>query len=176
MRVFIAVDFDNKTKDKLFEAQSKLKEISLKGRFAPRDNFHLTLVFIGEVQKERIEDAISVMKGIETKPFEITLEGMGSFKNGKRNVFWLRVKNNIELESLQKRLYDSLAERGFELQKRKFAPHITLARDVTNKDSREIFFAPFSYRVSSISLMRTVMGKGKTYYEELFKREFKFKK
>ena len=48
--------------------QSKLKEISLKGRFAPRDNFHLTLVFIGEVQKERIEDAISVMKGIETKP------------------------------------------------------------------------------------------------------------
>lgn len=52
MRVFFAVTFNQKTKEKLLEYRDVVANQSIKGRFTNPNNFHLTLEFIGEVDEK----------------------------------------------------------------------------------------------------------------------------
>ncbi|HOA81090.1 MAG TPA: 2'-5' RNA ligase family protein [Defluviitaleaceae bacterium] len=54
MRVFIAIDFNNRLKDYLKEKQDELRKYCTKGNFTHKENFHLTIVFIGEVNEGEI--------------------------------------------------------------------------------------------------------------------------
>lgn len=54
MRVFYAVTFYEEAKEKLIEYKNIVVNNSVKGRFTNKNNFHLTLEFIGEVDEKVI--------------------------------------------------------------------------------------------------------------------------
>ncbi len=48
MRTFIAIELEEEVKDALEGAQQQAAELCRKGNYTPKENFHLTLHFLGE--------------------------------------------------------------------------------------------------------------------------------
>lgn len=62
MRLFFAIEFNDSLKDYLFVIQQKIKQYSIGGNFSSKDNFHLTLRFIGEQSPSQAEQLKAVLK------------------------------------------------------------------------------------------------------------------
>lgn len=91
-----------------------IAEIPLAARFIKPENIHLTLLFIGWVKKEEIDNiSTNTGKVVETfKPFKIIYKSLGFFpESGSKKILWAGVadgKNNLfkisrELELQNKR-------------------------------------------------------------------------
>ena len=52
MRLFIAINFDEETKQSIIAVQRRLREWG-RGNFSHPENLHLTLAFLGETAPER---------------------------------------------------------------------------------------------------------------------------
>ena len=98
-------------------------------RWVASDQFHLTLCFIGEVDGATFHDIREELFSVTFPPFAMRLDGMGFFPpRGKSRVVWLGVEENAQLHLLHQKIYTCLTRSGVQLEKRKFAPHITVAR------------------------------------------------
>lgn len=92
-------------------------------------HFHLTLCFIGkksiDLQKE-IEDTLGQ---ISEPPIEFRLKGIGYFPpRGPIKMLWAGLDTDPLLYIFQKKLSTCVASLSVDLEKRKFVPHVTLAR------------------------------------------------
>ena len=95
------------------------------GKPMPLEKIHLTLAFLGEVPEARLAEARAAAAGRE--PVAIRLDCVGSFRRAR--VAWAgSLEPNEPLAALQSALAGRLRERGFALEDRPFAPHLTLAR------------------------------------------------
>ena len=98
-------------------------------RWVPADNYHLTLRFIGEVaafEAEEIDAALAALRG---RAFPLTLAGVGTFsKAGRETALWAGVERNPTLEHLQSKVETALQRAGCAAERRRFTPHVTLAR------------------------------------------------
>ena len=98
-------------------------------RWTLEKGYHITLSFLGEVPSHRASDVREVADSVRHSPLEFCLEGAGVFPNrGEPRVLWIGVSKNEGILSLQRILQTELRHAGFELEKRKFHPHVTLAR------------------------------------------------
>jgi 2'-5' RNA ligase len=98
-------------------------------RWVPPENFHLTLRFIGEVPGHRAEEIYHALAALHAPRFELSLAGVGTFSKGGREVaLWVGVERNPRLEHLQSKVETALRRAGLEPERRRFAPHVTLAR------------------------------------------------
>ncbi|MDR2108648.1 MAG: 2'-5' RNA ligase family protein [Coriobacteriales bacterium] len=83
MRLFVAIGFPDAVKDALAGVAHSLARQSDAGRFVPRENFHLTLAFIGETG--RVNDVREVVEHVAWRylaaPLELRLAGIGSFRD-----------------------------------------------------------------------------------------------
>lgn len=81
MRTFIAIELEEEVKDALKGAQQQAAELCRKGNYTPKENFHLTLHFLGEIRPEEVDDVVQAM--METtrrnRPFELKLDRLGFF-------------------------------------------------------------------------------------------------
>jgi 2'-5' RNA ligase len=95
----------------------------------PAEQIHLTLRFIGEVENALFQDIRECLFEVKTRPFPLQVRGVGHFPpRGKPTVIWAGVTPTEELVRLKKRIDRVLLTCGLETEKRKFSPHITLAR------------------------------------------------
>ena len=78
MRLFIALDLPERTADNLERSASQLKQLSAKGRFVAKQNYHLTLHFLGEVAESDVMYVQAAMDGE-------TGDGNGGGGNGGGN-------------------------------------------------------------------------------------------
>ncbi|MEN8190064.1 MAG: RNA 2',3'-cyclic phosphodiesterase [Thermodesulfobacteriota bacterium] len=93
------------------------------------EQLHLTLQFIGEVEEPVMDDINHCLESIEREEFPLRLKGVGHFPpRGKPRILWVGVEKSEELMRLQHRVESSLKRIGLVGEKRKFHPHITLAR------------------------------------------------
>ncbi len=172
MRLFIALLFDDTTKKAIGEVQNSLKALSRTGNFSRSDNLHLTLIFLGETERQKIKDIEAVFETLQTEAFILSLSGFGNFGS----VYWLGVKRIPALTALYDQLYNGLFEKGFSLEKREFCPHITLAREVSLTPSfdKTLFAAgvpAIEQDVRRVSLMKSERIGGKLVYTEILGRE-----
>ena len=58
MRTFIAIELEEEVKDALEGAQQQAAELCRKGNYTPKENFHLTLHFLGEIRPEEVDDVV----------------------------------------------------------------------------------------------------------------------
>jgi 2'-5' RNA ligase len=97
--------------------------------WVPETDFHLTLAFLGDVAPHQITDLADLASGVRPAPFRLELESAGVFPTrGRPRVLWAGVKKEPRLLALQRMLRAELGRGGFLLEKRKFHPHVTLAR------------------------------------------------
>lgn len=122
MRLFIALQFDENILDALTGFQDDLKNKGVTGNFTRRENLHITLAFIGDYGNP--EKVLDVLEQVEFDPVEISLGGVGSF----RDIFWAGIKDSPELAGYVRRLRRELSAQGIPYDKKKFVPHITLIR------------------------------------------------
>jgi len=128
-RAFIAVEVSS---------SSELEEFSraVKGTDAPLkmvnlDIIHVTMKFLGDTDEDLIPQIEEVMKnaveGIE--PFTVTIKGTGAFPNLNRlSVIWAGMENAEALGVIASRIDKDLEPLGFKPERKKFSPHVTIAR------------------------------------------------
>ncbi len=98
-------------------------------RWALDNEYHITLEFLGEVEKEAVRDITFAAKGVRVQPFNLRLSSAGVFpRKGKPRVLWVGTEAEDQLFSLQRKLQNELRAIGISPEKRKFHPHVTLAR------------------------------------------------
>ena len=154
MRLFLAIIPDNRIKDELCMVQKRLQIQGVKGNFTTRENMHLTLAFIGEYSDPgHVSDVLS---GIDLEPVRLVIDGFGSFGD----LFWIGIKEDKALLTNVKRIRRALAENGIPFDKKRFTPHMTIARKI-RYDKNFPTDAPFpaAMDVEFISLMRSDRGK-----------------
>jgi RNA 2',3'-cyclic 3'-phosphodiesterase len=98
-------------------------------RWQTEDQLHLTLRFIGEVDRHRAGDVHAALGAIHQPVFEAALNGIGAFeRRGQADTVWAGVAPLEPLHALHKKVDSALARIGVEPDQRVFLPHITLAR------------------------------------------------
>ena len=159
MRLFLAIEPDNNIKDELCFAQKRLQLQGVKGNYTPRENFHLTLAFIGEYSDPmHASDALSAM---DFDPMKITLDGFGYFND----TFWIGIKEDDGISQNVKRIRHALSDNSIPFDKKNFHPHITIARKVIyEKDFPADSPFPAAMDVGYISLLRSDRGKNGMIY------------
>ena len=101
------------------------------GRAVSPARLHLTLSYIGVVDPSRLSALLLAPRLVQAAPFPLCLDTLGAF--ARVHVGWAgSLEPPPALLDLQARLGQALAEAGFhERERRDFAPHVTLARDLS---------------------------------------------
>jgi 2'-5' RNA ligase len=125
MRLFVALDLP---------AALRTQVAGLAGgipgaRWVAPENYHLTLRFIGEVESWRAQEVDEALAAIRARPVELALRGVGVFEKGGRvHALWVGAEKTEGLAHLQGKVETALQRVGLEPERRRFAPHVTLAR------------------------------------------------
>jgi RNA 2',3'-cyclic 3'-phosphodiesterase len=126
MRLFVGLDLP-------WELRQRVAMLSGGGipgaRWVPMENYHVTLRFIGETPRHMAEEIDHALAALKVRGFTLTLAGLGTFaKGGRSNTLWIGVERNPQLEHLQSKIETALQRCGLEPERRRFQPHLTLAR------------------------------------------------
>ncbi|PNG26796.1 RNA 2',3'-cyclic phosphodiesterase [Methylocella silvestris] len=97
-------------------------------RWIDVENYHITLRFIGDIDESSADDVHTALEQIRRKPFEVTLEALGSFGGDKPRAIVAKAKPAAPLVELQAQQERLLRRIGIAPEPRKFTPHVTLAR------------------------------------------------
>ncbi len=124
MRLFVALALPDCVAEQLLLLQSGVPG----ARWMEREQLHLTLRFIGEVDGRdaaAIDDALSL---IRSPRFAIELKGVGEFGGRTPRALWAGVRDEAAIAHLQRKIENALKRVGVAAEERKFKPHVTLAR------------------------------------------------
>lgn len=175
MRVFFAIPLPDQIKTILETAQVPFRLTRQRGNFTSRANFHLTLVFIGEVREDQLDVLEDILEDLELQPFELQLSDLGSFTSKDGSIWWVGIRKNQSLIDLQKTITDALKEEGFTFDEKAFKPHLTLVRNYRPKTELETILLPriepASFDVTHVSLMRSHRINDELQYTELFGKD-----
>ena len=168
MRLFIALNFNDRTKNELIALRDELRSRSERGNFSRDENLHLTLVFIGECSTNKIDKIKAIMDTVTFNPFEIAVDRLGTFSCG--TLWWAGLRKDKPLMALQHEIEHKLALCGFEMDGRDYHPHITLGREVVT-DMKPWRIEPFGETVYSVDLMKSERISGKLTYTVIHKKQ-----
>ena len=150
MRLFVAVEPSPAFRSALAEVQARLRDAGAAARMLEPSNLHLTLAFIG-----LWPETVTALPAV-TKPFSLTLSGLGIFPEAK--VLWAGVRPSADLDRLAAEVRESLARAGIPFDPKPFVPHITLARKPRlpeGFDLSEIAVPPAVMTVREVCLFRS---------------------
>ena len=101
-------------------------------RWVRMDGLHLTLRFLGPTDPDRLAAVGEAVRrtAAAAAPFDIVLSGAGGFPNPRRpRTLWIAAREGVgELALLDAAVDREVARAGWELDRRPFVPHLTLAR------------------------------------------------
>lgn len=134
MRLFVALDLPGEVRSEIGEAVALLKSACREARWVRPEGMHLTLKFIGhavadgDTQKlEALRTALGSVRLLGA--VEMRFRGLGFFPNARRpRVIWCGVEGSENLAELAAGVERVLEPLGIPAEKRKFTPHLTLAR------------------------------------------------
>jgi 2'-5' RNA ligase len=125
MRLFVALDLPWEVKQTLAGFAFNLPG----ARWVPAQNMHLTLRFIGEAKRLEAEEIDHALAAIRGRGFSLVLTGAGWFeKAGRVSALWVGVERNEALLHLQAKIETALRRIGLAAERRRYTPHVTLAR------------------------------------------------
>ena len=166
MRLFFAINFNNKTRSLLLGVQDEVRYRSSGGSFTLPENLHLTLVFLGECSTKQAMAAKAAMDSISIDPFDIQVERVGRFKRYDGDIWWAAVSRSKPLLDLHSELTGNLSAAGFNPEKREYKPHITLGRRVIT-DTSPWKVEPFGETVTRVDLMKSERIAGMLVYKAI---------
>lgn len=179
MRAFVAIDPPAAVRDALELVQDALPPGL--GRLADPDQLHLTLAFLGERPDEEIEAAHEALEGLRHPAFTLAPGGLGTFGARVPEVVWAGVRDapstQGNLASLQAKVRSALHGAGIVLERKRFRPHVTLARLGRTEPAALERLAAFLARwdafpsppweVQDLALWRSILRPSGAIHEEL---------
>ncbi|UFN50384.1 RNA 2',3'-cyclic phosphodiesterase [Roseomonas sp. OT10] len=168
LRLFVALSLPEELREQLALLTGGIQG----ARWVPPGNYHLTLRFIGEVQNWKADEVDEALAAIRARPFDLSLRGVGTFeKAGKIQSLWVGVERTDALSHLQAKVETALQRIGLEPERKRFAPHVTLARTdradpaklVAWVQAHNLFRAP-TIRVEQFTLFSSRLTKESPVY------------
>ena len=171
MRLFIAVVFPEDIKDALIRCGEIARRSLNGGRVTTRENLHLTLVFLGEIEEARLPGIEAAMEECPSPPLEISVGKWGRFRQRGGDVLWREIRGGNALFALQHRLTRALLRQGFEVEDRPYVPHLTMLRRAQLPAGCSVSSLPaeeeLSFAAEGMWLMRSELGGGAPKYTGL---------
>src|SRR3712207_6187189 len=98
-------------------------------RWLSDDQLHLTLRFVGDVDRHAARDVDAALSGVHHPRFAIALNGLGLFdRRGEPVTLWAGVAPHDPLAALHRKIDQALVRVGVEPERRAYMPHVTIAR------------------------------------------------
>jgi RNA 2',3'-cyclic 3'-phosphodiesterase len=143
IRAFISIDLSPEIRRMLEQVTLQLKERlgDAPIRWAPTQNIHLTLMFLGDVSVKNLEMLKKVLQNEVSShhSFEFSVGGVGAFPNNRHaRVIWVGVEAPAELLNVQRGIEAAVSRLGYAREERPFSAHLTLGRVSRNATSKDI--------------------------------------
>jgi 2'-5' RNA ligase len=123
-RLFVAIRPPGAIRDLLIDAMEDSPEL----RWVGDEQLHLTLRFIGEVERPLADDLAAALTRIRSDRFELRVTVVGIFERRSGGALWAGVEPKPPLAGLAAKVERACVAAGLEPEHRAFHPHITLAR------------------------------------------------
>lgn len=138
IRVFIAIEIDSEIKNKLSEYLSKLKRTGADVKWVAPENIHLSLKFIGYIEKETLINLNKIISNAVSciGPFSISIGNIGAFPSIEkpRVVFVCVQERGNSLFKIYEKLDKGVEQLGIKRESKKYVGHITLGRVKSQKN------------------------------------------
>ena len=123
-RLFIAIRPPEPVRDLLIDSMDESPSL----RWVGDEQLHLTLRFIGEVERPLANDIADSLAQIRFPAFELRISGVGRFERKNGGAVWAGVEPRKPVADLAAKVERACASAGLEPERRTFHPHVTLAR------------------------------------------------
>jgi len=171
IRLFTALEIPEEVRDLLLDLQSGLPGAT----WSPFDNLHLTLRFIGEVPEPMVDEIAEALWAIHMEGFTVKLKGVGKFggesPRAPARLVYAGVEAEPGLGRLVQKIEKSLQDLGLKPERRKFNPHVTLARlrnapigRLGNYLAEHAMFDAPAFDVRDFTLFSSTLGKDHSVY------------
>jgi len=168
MRLFSAIPLPPDITRALASARVALEVHGATGHFVPRENYHITLHFLGET--DALKDITDAMREAarDIKPFVLRLKEYGSFKTDGSHTGFVNVTcDSEELNHLYESLESALWERGFSKNRGRLTPHVTLGRKIEGDEDFVIPPQKAAFTANSVVLYESSSVRGQMQYAVL---------
>ncbi len=166
-RLFVAIQPPASIRHRLLAIMGDIDN----ARWQDDSQLHLTLRFIGEVDRHCAGDIAAALGQIDFAPFSIALSGVGRFdKKGRANAVWAGATPREPLERLHRKVDRLCVAQGLPAEHRAYLPHITLARLGSHAGPTDAFLAQQAalqtpaFTVECIGLYESILGSGGPAY------------
>lgn len=175
-RLFVALALPDEVADGLLALQGGIPG----ARWSTREQLHLTLRFIGEVDGRDAAAIDDVLATIRVPRFSLELKGVGEFGGRNPRALWAGVRDDTALTHLQRKVESAVQRVGLQPEERKFSPHVSLARLRGSPRERVITFlsshalyASGPFEVNAFLLYSSTLTPGGSLYraERAYKLE-----
>jgi len=123
-RLFVAIRPPEDIRDLLIDTMDDSPAL----RWVGDEQLHLTLRFIGEVERPVANDVAAALERIRSPRFDLQIKGVGQFEKHSGGALWAGVDPKGPVVSLAAKVERAIQQAGVEPERRAFSPHITLAR------------------------------------------------
>ena len=185
-RLFIAVHLTDSLRARIAGIQDSLSPHTSSVRVVDPKNLHLTLHFLGDTEDTLLPQlSAALRRSLAPVPsFVTTVRGGGCFPSPRKpRVFWVGVDGKDgPLGDIHAALSQELTALGFEPDRKKFSPHITIAHarkraqrsaltdalgDLAAAADSELGSSGTPLPVEGISLVESVLGRGGPTYTDI---------
>jgi 2'-5' RNA ligase len=132
-RLFVAIRPPEPIRDMLIDALDETPDF----RWQDDEQLHVTLRFIGEVDRPMAEDLASALSRIHAERFSVRVSGAGRFEQRSSGTLWAGIEPKEPIAALAAKVERICQQAGVEPERRAYHPHITLAR-WKGRRSREV--------------------------------------
>lgn len=153
-RLFFALWPDAGVRSAIVDRRAALGR--LPGRRVPDENLHLTLVFLGNQPKDRIEEILDAGSAVGGQAFELRLDRFGHFPRSR--VVWLGGEAPEAAAGLADALSARMESIGVKVDRRPWRPHVTLFRKVSRRP-RFPEIEPVTWSVRDFALVESIPGR-----------------
>jgi 2'-5' RNA ligase len=123
-RLFVALRPPEHVREQLLDLMEGVPAM----RWQDDEQLHLTLRFIGEVERPIAEDIAAELERIRFERFSLALQGVGKFEKHRHGALWAGIQPKEQLKALAAKVERACQAVGLEPERRAYHPHITLAR------------------------------------------------
>ena len=133
MRCFLAIAVPGPIAERLAEVADRLRA----GHPLPPENLHLTLAFLGELERPTLEELHLALEHLRPSAFEIAFGPLGAFGDPPASVH-AEVRPSPGLEALHRSVQGAVHAAAIRMERRRFRPHVTIARLPRNPTPDEV--------------------------------------
>jgi RNA 2',3'-cyclic 3'-phosphodiesterase len=164
-RLFFAIRPVGAVQRALYRMAGKVVTGEQRGRCVKPENIHLTIVFLGDVESDRIDSLREIASSVIAQAFSLSIQGTLFWK--KNRIVMAKIDHYpTALFALADALTTALIAAGFSCEDRKYKPHITLIRNVGAHLPMQLE-NPIQWNVSDWLLLQSRLSSHGSCYTEL---------